>query len=200
MAETSRPLTFPGDQAQPLNPEEAAAWEEVTDKLTNLAQRLKRGEPVSDEDLRLPDLDQDRVLNALHVPAEAGAYAEDLERILRRIPDGWGRWIGCQKGWWPLIIRLDRRLSSPDLDPLYRVEQVKEKLGGLRFYIQTSSPHAAAMEALIDEAEAESETICEVCGATGVLMVDDSNGGWLKTLCSGCAHGTGYRRVRPGEA
>ena len=196
MAETPRPLTLPGDQAQPLNPEEAAAWEEVTDKLTNLAQRLKRGEPVSDEDLRLPDLDQDRVLNALHVPADAGAYAEDLERILRRIPEGWGRWIGCQKGWYPLIIELDVRLAA--LDSAYRVEQVKEKMGGLRFYIETSSSQAAAMEALIDEAEADSETICEVCGATGVLMVDDSNGGWLKTLCVACAQGAGYRPASPG--
>ncbi len=98
MAETPRPPALTGYQAQPLNPEEAAAWEEVTGKLTNLGQRLKRGEPVSDEDLRPPALDQDRVLNALHIPADAGEYAADLERILRRIRDGWWRWLGCQKG------------------------------------------------------------------------------------------------------
>jgi hypothetical protein len=197
VAEAPRPPALAGDQAQPLNPEEAAAWEEVTGKLTNLAQRLKRGDPVSDEDLRLPALDQDRVLNALHVPPDAGEYAGGLERILRRIPDGWGRWIGCDRGWWPLIIRLNDRLSS--LDPLYRLEQVKEKLGGLRYYIQTNSPHAAAMESLIDEAEAESETVCESCSAAGVLRVDDKDH-WLKTLCPDCAHGTGYRPVRSGEA
>jgi len=196
VAEPPRPPALPGDQAQPLNPEEAAAWAEVTDNLTDLAERLRRGEAEVFFAPHLPDLDLDldRVLNALHVPADAGVYAQELERILRRIPDGWGRWIGCDRGWWPLIIRLDGRLSS--LDPLYRLEQVKEKLGGLRYYIQTNSPHAAAMEALIDEAEAESEFVCELCSsAAGVLMADAGRRGWLKTLCPSCAEGTGYKPV-----
>lgn len=70
---------------------------------------------MSEEDLHLPDLDTVRLLNALHVPSDAGACDEDLERILRRIPDGWGRWIGCDKGWYPLIVELDRQLAA--LDP-----------------------------------------------------------------------------------
>ena len=82
MPETPRPPALPGDQAQPLNPGEAAAWAEVTDRLTNLAQRMQRGEAASDEDLRLPQVDVDRVLNAVQVPTDAGAYAADLERIL----------------------------------------------------------------------------------------------------------------------
>jgi hypothetical protein len=38
------------------------------------------------------DIDWDMLINALHVPPDAGPYAPALERILRRIPDGWGRW------------------------------------------------------------------------------------------------------------
>ena len=51
MAEPPRPPAVPGDQAQPLNPEEAAAWAEVTDRLTNMAQRLKRGEALVEDTL-----------------------------------------------------------------------------------------------------------------------------------------------------
>jgi hypothetical protein len=43
---------------------------------------MQRGEAASDEDLRLPQVDVDRVLNAVQVPTDAGAYAADLERIL----------------------------------------------------------------------------------------------------------------------
>ena len=50
-----------------------AAWAEVTDNLTDLAERLRRGEAEVFFAPHLPDLDLDRVLNALHVPADAGA-------------------------------------------------------------------------------------------------------------------------------
>lgn len=66
---------------------------------------------------------------------------------------------------------------------------MKEKFGALRYYIESDSAHSAAMEALVDQAETASATICEICGVAGVLMVDD---GWLKTLWPACARGTGY--------
>jgi hypothetical protein len=37
--------------------------------------------------------------DALHIPADAGQHAAALEKILRRIPDGWGRWISHDSGW-----------------------------------------------------------------------------------------------------
>jgi hypothetical protein len=113
--------------------------------------------------LRCPGLISIKGSNALHLLDDAGGLAADLERILRRIPDGWGRWIGCREGWYPLIVELDRRLA--DLDPGYHVHQVKEKYGTLSYYIQGAPIVAAAMEALVDQAEAESAHICESCGA-----------------------------------
>jgi hypothetical protein len=38
--------------------------------------------------LASPDIDRDTLINAVHVPPDAGPYAPALERILRRIPDG----------------------------------------------------------------------------------------------------------------
>jgi hypothetical protein len=186
---------LPGDDAHPLEPDEAATWAVITDRVASLAHRLREGGEVGQADLTLPDIDIKRVLNALHVPDDAGPHAADLERILRRIPDGWGRWIGCGKGWYPLIIDLDHRLAA--LDPTYWVHQVKEKYGTLRYYIAAHGSQAATMEAMVDQAEIASETICETCGEPGVLMAHDS---WLKTLCDTCGRATGYRPAQLGEA
>jgi hypothetical protein len=70
--------------------------------------------------------------NAIRVPSDAGEDAGALGAILRRIPDGWGRWIGVGCGWYPIVTALDRKLA--DLDRGYRVLQVKEKFGTLRYY------------------------------------------------------------------
>jgi hypothetical protein len=77
-------------------------------------------------------LDPKAVLDAVHVPLNAGEFEDGLERILHRIPDGWGRWISCDAGWYPIIVRLDEQIAS--LAPGYVIQQVKEKYGTLRFY------------------------------------------------------------------
>ncbi len=52
--------------------------------------------------------------------------------MLLRIPDGWGRWISCSRGWYPLLVELDEQLQA--LLPVYVIHQIKEKFGGLRYY------------------------------------------------------------------
>lgn len=78
----------------------------------------------------------EELLNALHIPEDAGEHADGLRRILLRIPDGWGRWISCSRGWYPIVIELDEQLAT--LFPGYELHQVKEKFGGLRFYWGTA--------------------------------------------------------------
>jgi hypothetical protein len=79
-------------------------------------------------------LDALNILDAFHLPADAGPYAEALVRILRRIPSGWGRWIDCGPGWYRLLSELEDSISK--IAPEYEVHQVKEKYGTLRFYWQ----------------------------------------------------------------
>lgn len=63
---------------------------------------------------------------------------------------------------------------NPPLD--FKVVQIKEKFGTLRFYCaQTSSD----IDGAIYMAETLSEQTCEVCGRPGILR----NGSWLKVLC-----------------
>ncbi len=59
------------------------------------------------------DIDYQQLLNAAHVPEDAGEHAEALRGILLRIPDGWGRWISCDRGWYPLLAR-SKRCCPPD--------------------------------------------------------------------------------------
>ena len=86
----------------------------------------------------------------------------------------------CGGGWYDLIYQLCSDIKKlVDKDPLledFRVEQVKEKLGGLRFY---TSPATEEVFLLIQEAERKSYTICEECGREGKLA--RSRRGWYKT-------------------
>jgi hypothetical protein len=70
------------------------------------------------------------------------------------------------------------------LDKLYDVKprsvyvaQVKEKFGGLRFYVGSASEEFFDA---IDAAEEESYKTCEQCGEPGELREDLS---WILTLC-----------------
>ncbi len=66
------------------------------------------------------------------VQARWGEHADALSGMLARIPNGWGRWISCDRGWYPLLVELDEQLRT--LLPDYVIHQVKEKYGGLRYY------------------------------------------------------------------
>ncbi|OPX11786.1 hypothetical protein [Mycobacterium sp. AT1] len=143
------------------------------------------------------DYDRDKHRNALHIPADAGEHAAAIESILRRIPDNWGRWVSLDAGWYPLVIATDARLAA--LDPTYRVHQIKEKFGTLRYYYWPGSGDASpelldAMDAITDDAQRTSAMTCERCGEPGVLQRTRY---WAKTLCHACAEPLGYAPVPP---
>ena len=60
------------------------------------------------------------------------------------------------------------------------VGQVKEKFGGLRFYIDGYSDEA---EKAIHAAEIKSTKTCQFCGEPGTLI---SERGWWMTICKEC--------------
>lgn len=84
----------------------------------------------------------------------------------------------CGEGWHPLIKELIDKLNEFP-EEIY-VTQVKEKYGGLCFYV-ASAPEKA--HEIIHEYEEKSFHICERCGKTGELR--DHNG-WYTTLCDKC--------------
>lgn len=102
----------------------------------------------------------------------------------------WG--FDCGDGWYDLIYELSSKLEAliqkfKDEDPsdvkdygLPRAAQVKEKFGGLRFYMTSGTD---GMFDLIEEAEGKSNVICEWCGNPG----EQNGSGWIRTLCDDCA-------------
>ncbi len=94
-------------------------------------------------------------------------------------------------GWIPLVLKLDEELA--DIFPDYTVFQVKEKFGGLRYYVDRFYPSDPAKDAFLIEranelvrtAEMDSFSICQVCGEPAEVRTDD----WLiATLCDAHAH------------
>lgn len=90
----------------------------------------------------------------------------------------------CGPGWQPIIEPL---IAQADADGA-KVMQIKEKFGGLRFYVDDTTEK---LQDMITQAEATSFKTCEMCGKPGVLR---NSGSWLKTLCDDDAKNLGYRK------
>jgi hypothetical protein len=95
--------------------------------------------------------------------------------------------IECSEGWYQLIYDLSDKLEGLIHDWVKengaknypRAFQVKEKFGGLRFYMTHATEE---MYDLIEEAENKSYTICEQCGKPG----EERGGSWILSLCDEC--------------
>lgn len=105
-----------------------------------------------------------------------------IEQLRAKFVPGWLNIIEVDEGWYQIVIDCDKELT--ELDPGYQLHQVKEKFGGLRYYIRQSDEcsleNLDKMNNVIQKYENISFKICEVTGLPGVLM--RSAGGWLKTL------------------
>jgi hypothetical protein len=108
----------------------------------------------------------------------------------------------CDEGWRDLLERACVRMENAvDNDDAFIVEQIKEKLGTLRFYWsgELSQEAEAKVKEAIALAEARSACTCEICGAEGRLY---NRGGWLATACAQHARGEavpikrGFENVR----
>lgn len=86
----------------------------------------------------------------------------------------------CSEGWFPLIKNLIERLLLLGWDK--EICQIKEKFGGLRFYINSGTEQ---QHNIIAEYEQESYKICEYCGDKLTAKIRP-NLPWILTLCDEC--------------
>jgi hypothetical protein len=127
---------------------------------------------------------------------------ENTAKIFADFPDMYGekmRFYGlhgifCRDGWFPLIYKLtqDLEIEAKRLNVSVKVSQIKEKFGTLRFHVDTEFKDILAtldleqnfpsIRKLINDAQNESKTVCEYCGAAGTLK---ENGNWRVT-CEPC--------------
>jgi len=87
--------------------------------------------------------------------------------------------LECGNGWFDLIYDLCKEITELDKEGKVLVHQVKEKFGGLRFYIGIGTDEVFDA---IHKAEEKSYKICEACGKEGKTR----GGGWIYTLCDEC--------------
>ena len=93
----------------------------------------------------------------------------------------WG--FECEDGWFDLIYNLCVNIQNYIIESKFEnieVLQVKEKYGNLRFYISSGDEYIFN---LINQAENESKTICEICGKKGKII---EKNGWYKCRCEEC--------------
>lgn len=131
---------------------------------------------------RFPQAIQDRIEATCRHNGWATTPDERGEKVMG---PGWG--IG--RGWLPIVEELDREIA--EIDPDYRINQIKEKFGGLRFYIELVTDDEEERNhiyELVNEAEAKCDVMCEICGEEGKI------GGkrWLKCRCKEHAREDAY--------
>ena len=103
----------------------------------------------------------------------------EIEELKKKIVPEYWKSIDVDEGWYQLIVDCDKELTA--IDPNYQIFQVKQKFGGLRYYVQPSqSDTLKAINEVISKYEAIAAKTCEATGKPGVLM--KSIGGWYKTL------------------
>ena len=106
-----------------------------------------------------------------------------VENPLFRKGSGVPFFIDCEDGWYKIIYDLCidiRKLLKENPIDQFMVLQVKEKFGGLRFYIGAGSEEIFSR---IAKAEVDSVHTCEYCGQPGKLRLKLP---WIRTLCDKC--------------
>ena len=88
-----------------------------------------------------------------------------------------------EDGWYNIIDKLCadimEHVNTAEI-PVPQFAQVKEKFGCLRIYMDYSDE---TVDAMVDLAEDQSKTVCEVCGNSGKLTVKNR---WAIVRCDGC--------------
>lgn len=105
---------------------------------------------------------------------------DEFEALFNRHGFEMPPWSSVGPGWFPILEDLLPKLK---ICGIVRIAQTKEKLGGLRVYIeQPEGCEAAQAQQYIREAEHKAWKTCEECGAPGEL----GRGSWYMVRCADC--------------
>jgi hypothetical protein len=104
-------------------------------------------------------------------------------------PEPYG--LECGAGWKDIVDHTHEKLKY--IDPDYKIAQIKEKFGGLRYYFDASVEYGSVayyiMNDIVKAAENEASYTCELCGVQGLskgveTRVDHY---WYYTYCKECS-------------
>jgi hypothetical protein len=126
------------------------------------------------EYLRLLDNHQDTYSEAIRL------HNETFEPFRDMFKQSFG--VSTNPGWYPMVekLLLDIRALPKD-DGLVRINQIKEKFGGLRVYAEVSGSDdfKERVRGMIEQAERSAYRTCEFCSNPGVLR----SAGWMRVTC-----------------
>jgi hypothetical protein len=102
---------------------------------------------------------------------------QKLYRLLDMYPQLYKhcKYFECKDGWFDIINKFSQLVEPLCTDSMYAT-QVKEKFGGIRFYM---SEETEKISSLIRDLEYHSLITCETCGAPGKRRGRD----WLYVSC-----------------
>jgi hypothetical protein len=105
--------------------------------------------------------------------------AEELQSMLLSHTEGHPTNVSVPPGWMDLVAECHQQLVR--IYPEYKLSQIKEKFGGLRYYVgPIPSSVFELFYATIKRFEDKSYQTCQACGEPGQLLVI---GRWYYTLC-----------------
>jgi hypothetical protein len=114
----------------------------------------------------------------------------------RQVDEEISRWVGSYpKGWVTIVEKCIKLVAKQN--SLIRIDQIKEKFGGLRFYytvIDTQQEEDSLFDTPLQDRisclEYVCSHICEECGTTldvtTGLLDPSKKYGWLHTYCDRC--------------
>ncbi len=101
--------------------------------------------------------------------------------------------VACGDGWFGLVFMLCSVLERIKKSNI-KILQIKEKWGGLRFYVVCANEEQLDY---IDMAEEFSFFVCENCGRIDKGVTTEGKG-WIRTLCNDCR--SNYERENKGKS
>ena len=129
------------------------------------------------------ELEQSLILKYPHI-------FQDVDKPMQVSCMYWGIAVG--DGWFNILSNVCEKITEHENTPeilekiknkeydKVKAQQIKEKFGGLRFYISGGDEK---IRSFIDEVEKSSWKICEECSQPG----KQTKSGWIRTLCEKCA-------------
>lgn len=106
----------------------------------------------------------------------------------------YNEWQALELGWqvnfgWKFLHELNILVQSLEHPDNFRIFQIKEKFGELRFYCSSDK----AIDQLINDYTALSRTICIRCGKPATV----ARTGWISFYCDDCAKKLDLKDIKP---
>lgn len=125
-------------------------------------------------------------INSVTLRQQVSMHTKSILDILSRFNSDFPKSLDVGPGWIHIIADLNEQISY--IDPHYKIAQIKEKFGTLRYYVDLSFDKENYLPYIIvriltANAENLSSHTCEQCGELGRL----TSTSWRKTLCDSCA-------------